>query len=104
MNIIDFHCHPGYDFYRSVHGIDIDNDRFFSDLSECGIEKCCGSVIDEGMCARPIEEYETLVPALNDRAIKIALPRAADIFPAFISIRCLLKCPAVKSNGVINAA
>ena len=69
MNIIDFHCHPGYDFYRSVHGIDIDNDRFFSDLSECGIEKCCGSVIDEGMCARPIEEYETLVPALNDRAI-----------------------------------
>ena len=94
MNIIDFHCHPGYDFYRSVHGIDIDNDRFFSDLSECGIEKCCGSVIDEGMCARPIEEYETLVPALNDRAIKIALSSGGryipgiHIHPMFVEMSC----------------
>ncbi len=28
MKIIDFHCHPGYDFYRQVHGIQIDNELF----------------------------------------------------------------------------
>lgn len=94
MKIIDFHCHPGYDFYRQVHGIQIDNELFFSDLYECGITRCCGSVINEAMCCRPVSEYEQIIPELNNRALRTEVESGGryipgiHIHPAFVRMSC----------------
>ncbi|MBR2353074.1 MAG: amidohydrolase [Clostridia bacterium] len=94
MRIIDFHCHPGYDFHLPTHGVAIDMARFVKDLSANGIVKGCGSVIDRAMNKRPVEEYETIVPMLNDRALEYRrmlegfyIP-GIHVHPAFVELSC----------------
>ncbi|MBE6611210.1 MAG: amidohydrolase [Ruminococcaceae bacterium] len=72
MEIIDFHTHTDYDYHLADHGVVMDSGRFRDDLLACGITRACGSVIYTGMTGLPVEQYETLVPKLNDRAVEIA--------------------------------
>lgn len=105
MEIIDFHCHPGYDFHLGNHGVAIDPRRFRHDLMANGITKCCGSIIDRAMCGRPVSEYEQLIPALNNRALAMRelwgdfyVP-GIHVHPAFVELSCheIERCHA---NGV----
>jgi len=94
MEIIDFHCHPGYDFHLGNHGVAIDPRRFRHDLMANGITKCCGSIIDRAMCGRPVSEYEQLIPVLNNRALAMRelwgdfyVP-GIHVHPAFVELSC----------------
>ena len=69
MEVIDFHAHPMYDFHLPTHGVDIDLPRFRDDLLSNGITRVCGSVIYRAMNGRPREEYEEIIPRLNDQAL-----------------------------------
>lgn len=69
MSIIDFHLHPMYDFHLPTHGVPIDLPLFRSDLEACGITRTCGSVIYRAIQNRPLEEYEQIIPLLNDQAL-----------------------------------
>jgi len=94
MEIIDFHLHPGYDFHKRDHGVDIDTERFRRDLEDCGITSCCGSYISERMNGRPLEEYERIVPELNREVCKIKelygdfFVPGIHIHPSFVEMSC----------------
>jgi len=92
--IIDFHCHPGYDFHLPTHGVDINMKLFADDLKANGISRCCGSVIDRAMNGQPVAEYAAIIPMLNDRAMAIAeqfgdfyVP-GIHVHPAFVELSC----------------
>ncbi len=68
--VIDFHTHPMYDFHLPTHGVEIDLERFKNDLLANGITHACGSVIYRAMNDCPLEEYEQIIPMLNDQALK----------------------------------
>ena len=94
MEIIDFHFHPGYDFHFPNHGVSIGMDRFREDLLACGITRGCGSVVDRAMNKHPVEEYERIIPMLNDRALEYReilgdfyIP-GIHIHPAFVEMSC----------------
>ena len=93
-NIIDFHTHPLYDFHKDTHGVEIDNNRFKNDLLENGISCACGSVIYKATSNRPVTEYETLIPLLNDQALCIQKELVEfyvpgiHVHPAFPKLSC----------------
>ena len=102
MSIIDFHAHPMYDFHLSTHGVDIDLPRFRDDLLANGITQVCGSVIYQSIQNRPLEEYEEIIPRLNDQALACRaffgdfyIP-GIHIHPAFVELSCheLERCHA----------
>lgn len=94
MRIIDFHCHPAYDFHFPTHGVSIDAERFREDLLANGITKCCGSVIERAMNHCPVEDYRQILPQLNDRAINYQqifgdfYTAGIHVHPAFVDLSC----------------
>ena len=103
MNIIDFHAHPMYDFHLPTHGVDIDLPRFRDDLLANGISRVCGSVIYRAMNNRPLEEYEEIIPRLNDQALACRdffgdfyIP-GIHVHPAFVELSCreIARCHAM---------
>ena len=100
MNVIDFHAHPLYDFHLPTHGVDIDLIRFRDDLLANGITRACGSVIYRAMNNRPLEEYEEIIPRLNDQALAARevlgdfyIP-GIHVHPDFVELSCkeLARC------------
>lgn len=63
-NVFDFHLHPGYDFHDNV----TDPEWFVRPLKERGITGCAGSYVNRAMYKRPVEEFELLLPELNQKA------------------------------------
>jgi predicted TIM-barrel fold metal-dependent hydrolase len=94
MEVIDFHVHPMYDFHLPTHGVEIDLERFKNDLLANGITRACGSVIYRAMNNRPLEEYERIIPLLNDQALECR-EKMGDFYvpgihvhPAFAELSC----------------
>lgn len=91
MEIIDFHAHPYYDFADPVKN----EEQFISGLRADGVTRVCGSVIYKNMNKRPLPEYETLVPHLNDMAFEVAEKSGGYIYPGihvhpgFVEMSCL---------------
>ena len=71
MEIIDFNAHPGYNFHKVNHGVDIDIPLFAKDLKACDITKVCGSYINVDVNCRPLNEYEKIIPELNRKAYEV---------------------------------
>ena len=67
MKIFDFHLHPHYDF----HNISISDEDFAATLQKSGVGGFGGSVIHEGDCNHPVEEYAEIIPRLNAEAFEI---------------------------------
>jgi len=94
MNVIDFHAHPMYDCHLPTHGVDITLPRFRDDLLSNGITQTCGSVIYRSIQNRPLEEYEEIIPCLNDQALACRaflgdfyIP-GIHVHPAFVDLSC----------------
>ena len=95
--VIDFHTHPGYDFHRFEHGVDITPARFREDLVENGISRACGSVIESAMTRVPLEGQEEVMRGLNRRALALGGPGGElegfylpgiHVHPAFVRASC----------------
>ncbi len=94
VEVIDFHAHPGYDFHRFEHGVDITPELFRGDLIKNGITRACGSVICSSVTRVPLEGQEAVMRELNRRAL--AYREAMDGFyvpgihvhPAFVRTSC----------------
>jgi len=108
MEVIDFHAHAEYDFHLADHGIKMDPMRFRDDMLANGITKVCGSVIYNDMNNRPLEEYEHIIPKLNDQALDYR-DMLGDFFvpgihvhPDFVEMSCreLERCHAKGVNLV----
>ncbi len=69
--VIDFHAHPGYDFHRFEHGVDITPALFREDLVKNGISRACGSVIYTSVTRTPLEEQGEVMRELNRRALAV---------------------------------
>lgn len=100
MEVIDFHAHPMYDFHLPTHGVEISLPRFRDDLLANGITRVCGSVLYDAIQNRPLEEYEEIIPRLNDQALACRdvlgdfyIP-GIHVHPAFVELSCneLIRC------------
>jgi predicted TIM-barrel fold metal-dependent hydrolase len=89
-----------YDFHLPTHGVEISLPRFRDDLLANGITRVCGSVIYRAMNGRPLEEYEEIIPRLNDQALACRdvlgdfyIP-GIHVHPAFVGLSCneLIRC------------
>ena len=94
VEIIDFHTHPGYDFHRFEHGVDITPTLFREDLLKNGISCAYGSVISSEITRVPLEGQEQVMRELNRRALALRgeldgfyLP-GIHVHPAFVRASC----------------
>ncbi len=92
--IIDFHAHPLYDFHLEDHGVGISLALFRKDLEAFGVRHACGSVISRAMNARPLSDYEWLIPRMNARARACREEMGGfyipgiHVHPAFVEMSC----------------
>ncbi|MBO4298687.1 MAG: amidohydrolase [Clostridia bacterium] len=92
--VIDFHAHPGYDFHRFEHGVDITAELFRGDLIKNGITRACGSVICSSVTRVPPEGQGEVMRELNRRALayreamKGFYVPGIHVHPAFVSASC----------------
>ncbi len=100
FEIIDFHAHPYYDFGK----VSQTEKEFIEGQQKHGVSRVCGSVIYKDMNKRPLPEYETLVPHLNDTAFDFAQKSGGYVYPGihvhpgFVDMSCL-ELERAKSKG-----